>query len=55
MSGLDNSQPITEETVLRDVDDAEPKSGDHKAPNKDDGVLEGADADELGDATPGPR
>jgi hypothetical protein len=54
MSGFDTSQPITEETILRDADLEEqivtdPPQGD--ASEDTDSV----DADELGDATPGPR
>ncbi|MCW2734876.1 MAG: hypothetical protein JWR13_5692 [Mycobacterium sp.] len=51
MSGFDTSQPVTDEKALEDVDAAE-KPGKHA-----DGAVdaEPADADELGDATPGPR
>jgi hypothetical protein len=47
MSGFDTSQPIADEEALKDVeaDEKSPKAGDS------DDVA----ADELGDATPGPR
>jgi hypothetical protein len=48
MSGFDTSQPVTDEKALEDVDAAE-------KPGKQAGAAEAADADELGDATPGPR
>jgi hypothetical protein len=51
MSGFDTSQPVTDEKALEDVDAAE-------KPGKPAGAAvdsEPADAEELGDATPGPR
>jgi hypothetical protein len=51
MSGFDTSQPVTDEKALEDVDTAE-KPGKHAGAAVD---SETADADELGDATPGPR
>jgi hypothetical protein len=50
MSGFDNSQPIADEESLKDVDI---KKAATPADDADD--PEKADADELGDATPGPR
>jgi hypothetical protein len=47
MSGFDTSQPITDEKVLQDVDT------DDESTEKE--AAEATDADELGDATPGPR
>lgn len=54
MSGFDTSQPITEETILReaDLEDQIVKEDPPEGETTDD---ESADADELGDATPGPR
>jgi hypothetical protein len=48
MSGFDTSQPITDEVVLGDVDEAENTSKQKPA-------TPPAEPDELGDATPGPR
>lgn len=53
MSGLDNSQPITDETVLRDADLVDQIATKETAGG--DTAEKDADADELGDATPGPR
>jgi hypothetical protein len=47
MSGFDNSQPIADDEALKDVDT---EKAAKPAPDADE-----ADADELGDATPGPR
>lgn len=48
MSGFDNSQPITDEAALENVDDAA-KATKPKA------ATPRAEPEELGDATPGPR
>ena len=48
MSGFDTSQPIADESALKDVDtDGEPTDPEVSDPPAED--------DELGDATPGPR
>jgi hypothetical protein len=47
MSGFDTSQPIADEEALKQVE------SDEKSPKT--GASDGVDADELGDATPGPR
>jgi len=44
MSGFDNSQPITDEVALEDVEATKPKA-----------ATPPAEPEELGDATPGPR
>lgn len=51
MSGFDNSQPITDDEALKDVDTTEPK-GTAAAPDSE---AESAVEEKLGDATPGPR
>lgn len=51
MSGFDNSQPVTDEAVLSNDENASDKSEEKKAPAN----ADAAEADELGDATPGPR
>lgn len=48
MSGFDTSQPVTDEAALKDVDEA-------AKPKTDDEHAESAEAEKLGDATPGPR
>ena len=53
MSGFDTSQPITDETILREAD-LEGQIGKGGPPDGET-TDESADADELGDATPGPR
>jgi hypothetical protein len=53
MSGFDTSQPIADDKSLKDVDTGE-KTGQKQSATDDDGAA-GADPDELGDATPGPR
>jgi hypothetical protein len=47
MSGFDTSQPIADEEALKDVE------SDEKSPAT--GASGDVEADELGDATPGPR
>jgi hypothetical protein len=54
MSGFDTSQPITDKTALRDVDNVE-KAGKTDSPPSGDDSAKHAEPDELGDATPGPR
>ena len=51
MSGFDTSQPITDEKSLKDVvtDDSAAEAQPSTT------AVDDADADELGDATPGPR
>lgn len=54
MSGFDTSQPITDETILREADLEDriaTETSDGGASQDNDSV----NADELGDATPGPR
>lgn len=51
MSGFDTSQPITDGKSLKDVETSD-AAATPKAPADE---SESADADELGDATPGPR
>ncbi|MEE3753135.1 hypothetical protein [Mycobacterium intracellulare] len=49
MSGFDTSQPITDEKALEDVDEVDDATKQKAAAGPP------AEADELGDATPGPR
>jgi hypothetical protein len=51
MSGFDTSQPITDEKSLKNVD-TDDEAGKPESSTKAAGDV---DADELGDATPGPR
>ena len=51
MSGFDTSQPIADEKALKDVDTSE--ATDNPAESVAD--TESAEAEKLGDATPGPR
>jgi hypothetical protein len=50
MSGFDTSQPIADEAALENVDVTEVNTEQKQKPSED-----AAEADELGDATPGPR
>ncbi|GAC1395394.1 MAG: hypothetical protein NVS4B6_01550 [Mycobacterium sp.] len=51
MSGFDTSQPLTDEKSLEEID-----TGDKAGPNDEsDSASAEAEAEELGDATPGPR
>ena len=54
MSGFDNSQPISDEAALKDVDTDEAAAKASVSTDKD-GSSERAENEELGDATPGPR
>jgi hypothetical protein len=49
MSGFDTSQPITDKAALEDIDEVDDATKQKAAPGRP------AEADELGDATPGPR
>jgi hypothetical protein len=53
MSGFDTSQPITDETALRDSEVAEKANKTSSLAHED--SAGSVDPDELGDATPGPR
>jgi hypothetical protein len=48
MSGFDTSQPITDKAALEDIDEVDDATKPKIAEPP-------AEADELGDATPGPR
>jgi hypothetical protein len=52
MSGFDTSQPVTEETALKNVDTDEKSDESPQSPGVE---SPPADPDQLGDATPGPR
>jgi hypothetical protein len=51
VSGFDTSQPIADEAALEEVDD----NAKQTKPAESDLPATPADAEELGDATPGPR
>ncbi|MDT5092186.1 MAG: hypothetical protein QOH60_1549 [Mycobacterium sp.] len=52
MSGFDTSQPITDETALKNVHMSGKTDKSVQSATDEDGTDR---ADELGDATPGPR